>query len=58
MEVMQQAGINVTLYDELPEAISKSLSQVQDNDLVLLAGCQGMDNGGSIALEQLRGTGI
>lgn len=51
MEVMQQAGIKVTLYDELPDAISAALSQASRNDLILLAGCQGMDHGGRIALE-------
>ena len=50
MRVMKQANINVTMYDELPAAISDALSQANRGDLMLLAGCQGMDNGGRIAL--------
>lgn len=52
-EVMDEAGINVHLYEELPEAISFGLSEVSEGDLVLLGGCQGMDYGAKIALEQL-----
>lgn len=52
-EVMDEAGINVHLYEELPEAIEHSLGEVTNDDLVLLAGCQGMDYGAKIALEQL-----
>lgn len=51
MQVMNEANINVTLYDELPDAISSALAQAEQGDLILLAGCQGMDNGGRIALE-------
>ena len=52
-EVMDEAGITVHLYEELPEAISFGLSEVSEGDLVLLGGCQGMDYGAKIALEQL-----
>lgn len=52
-EVMDQVGINVHLYEELPEAIEHSLNEVAEGDLVLLAGCQGMDFGAKLALEQL-----
>ncbi|MBW5448872.1 UDP-N-acetylmuramyl-tripeptide synthetase [Cohnella sp. CFH 77786] len=54
MEVMDEAGIRVRLYDELPDAISDALSEARRGDLVLLAGCQGMDPGGEIALDMLR----
>ncbi|TQR20133.1 Mur ligase family protein [Psychrobacillus vulpis] len=53
-EVMEEAGINVHLYEELPAAIEHSLNEVTEGDLVLLAGCQGMDYGAKIALEQLQ----
>ena len=53
MEVMAAAGIQVQLYAELPEAISKGLSQLEHDDVMLLAGCQGMDSGACITLEQL-----
>ncbi|MFZ0579183.1 MAG: UDP-N-acetylmuramyl-tripeptide synthetase [Psychrobacillus psychrotolerans] len=53
LEVMEEAGIKVQLYAELPEAIKHSLYDVADGDLLLLAGCQGMDYGAKLALEQL-----
>lgn len=52
-EVMDQAGIHVHLYEELPAAIEHSLKEVAEGDLLLLGGCQGMDFGAKIALEQL-----
>lgn len=53
LEVMSEAGIKVNLYEELPDAISHSLANVEPDDLILLAGCQGMDYGAEIALQQL-----
>lgn len=53
LDVMAEANIAVDLKDELSEAISKALSQVQKGDLVLLAGCQAMDFGAEEALKQL-----
>ncbi|AZN38958.1 Mur ligase family protein [Paenibacillus albus] len=53
LEVMKDAGIEVKLYRELPDAIATALSQAGRGDLVLLAGCQGMDPGAEIALKQL-----
>lgn len=53
LEVMAEAGIKVNLYDELPEAIHHALENVEAEDLVLLAGCQGMDFGAEIALLKL-----
>ena len=53
LEVMEAAGIKVHLYDELPEAVRQGLHQAEDNDVVLLAGCQGMDYGAKYALEEL-----
>ncbi|MYL36802.1 Mur ligase family protein [Halobacillus litoralis] len=52
-EAMDEAGINVHLYKELDDAVNHALSEVQENDVLLLAGCQGMDPGAKIALEQL-----
>ncbi|TQR17286.1 Mur ligase family protein [Psychrobacillus soli] len=52
-EVMEEAGISVRLYEELPSAIEQGLHDVEEGDLVLLAGCQGMDYGAKIALERL-----
>ncbi|MDR5659679.1 UDP-N-acetylmuramyl-tripeptide synthetase [Serpentinicella sp. ANB-PHB4] len=52
-DVIEKANIKTHLYDELPDAIAHALKNVQPGDLVLLAGCQGMDFGAQIALEQL-----
>lgn len=54
LEVMGEAGIKVNLYNELPDAISHALEEVEPEDLILLAGCQGMDYGAEVALLQLR----
>jgi UDP-N-acetylmuramoyl-L-alanyl-D-glutamate--2,6-diaminopimelate ligase len=53
-EVMAEARIQVDLYDELPDAIARALNKAEEGDLVLLAGCQGMDHGAEIALQLLR----
>jgi UDP-N-acetylmuramoyl-L-alanyl-D-glutamate--2,6-diaminopimelate ligase len=52
-EMMDEAGIKVDLYKELDDAIHHALSEAETDDVVLLAGCQGMDPGAKIALEQL-----
>lgn len=52
-QVMTAANINYTLYEELPAAIHESLSRAHTGDLILLAGCQGMDHGADISLKQL-----
>jgi UDP-N-acetylmuramoyl-L-alanyl-D-glutamate--2,6-diaminopimelate ligase len=54
METMSNAGIEVRLYDELPDAIADALSRAGRGDLVLLAGCQGMDPGAEIAFRLLQ----
>lgn len=53
LEVMAEANIKVNLYDELPDAVSHALEQVEPGDLILLAGCQGMDYGAEAALLKL-----
>lgn len=54
MEVMKPAGIKIHLYDTLKEAIEYAIDHVKDNDIIMLAGCQGMDHGAKIALDILR----
>lgn len=53
LEVMKKANIKVNLYSELPDAISCGLKNAKQGDVLMLAGCQGMDYGAQIALEQL-----
>ena len=52
-EVMDEGKIKVDLYDELPDAIVEAISKAKPGDLILLAGCQGMDYGAEIALNQI-----
>lgn len=52
-EVMSEGNIQVHLYDELPDAINHAILSARVGDLILLAGCQGMDFGAEIALKQL-----
>ncbi|SHG01057.1 Mur ligase family protein [Ornithinibacillus halophilus] len=54
LDVMSKANIKVRLYDELSDAIEDGINQAKRNDLVLLAGCQGMDDGPEIALKLLK----
>ncbi len=53
LEVMERANITVHLYDELPDATAAALSKAGSDDLIMLAGCQGMDFGADVALRQL-----
>ncbi|HHX88075.1 MAG TPA: UDP-N-acetylmuramyl-tripeptide synthetase, partial [Firmicutes bacterium] len=53
LEVMRKAGIKVLHFNELPEAIARGLSRTRPGDILLLAGCQGMDSGAKIALEMI-----
>ncbi len=52
-EVMAAAGVKTVIYEELPEALSAGLSRLQAGDVMLMAGCQGMDHGARLALEQI-----
>ncbi len=52
-EAMNEKKVAYELHDELPEAIASGLKQAAPGDIVLLAGCQGMDYGASICLEQI-----
>ncbi len=52
-EVTRRAGIPTTIIKELPQAIEAVLQKAEAGDVVLLAGCQGMDYGGEIALRLL-----
>ncbi len=52
-EVMDQYGLDFDLYEELGDAVEAGLKKTGPNDILLLAGCQGMDFGGQIALEKL-----
>jgi len=54
-DTIESAGIKLNIYDTLEEAIEKALKKVEKDDIVLLAGCQGMDKGAKIVLDYLYG---
>ena len=51
--IMRDAGIKTEIYEQLPEAIALGLSETKPGDVLLLAGCQGMDYGASVCLKQI-----
>lgn len=50
-EEIFNSGLSLEIYDTLHDAIKKALDEVQKGDIILLAGCQGMDMGAKIALD-------
>ena len=52
-DIMNRCNRTVPIYDDLEEAIAFVLKEVQPGDVILLAGCQGMDSGGKLLLEKL-----
>ena len=53
MSIMEDNSIDVEHFDRLDDAVYKSLEEVKDGDLLLLAGCQGMDAGGRYLIEKI-----
>lgn len=53
MDIMDKGNIEIEFHDRLDDGIRAVLDITGDDDIVLLAGCQGMDQGGRIALEML-----
>ena len=53
LEVMDSSDIKVHLYDTVEAAVKYTLDKVNKGDIIMLAGCQGMDHGAKIALESL-----
>lgn len=53
-EVIDQAGLKTEICEELPDAIAAGLEDTEKGDILLLAGCQGMDYGASICLGQIK----
>lgn len=52
-KVLREAGVATQVFEELPEAIATGLAQTAKGDILLLAGCQGMDYGASVCLKQI-----
>ncbi|MGM0653293.1 MAG: Mur ligase family protein [Bacillota bacterium] len=53
-KVIEQSGLKTEIYEELPDAIAAGLKETEKGDVLLLAGCQGMDYGASICLGQIQ----
>jgi len=51
---MEDAKISVILYNELADAIEHALKDVKYGDVILLAGCQGMDDGKELVYQELK----
>ncbi|MBM4236220.1 MAG: UDP-N-acetylmuramyl-tripeptide synthetase [Firmicutes bacterium] len=51
--VLHDSGLQTDIYPTLEEAISRGISAAGTDDLVLLAGCQGMDYGAKVCLKQI-----
>ena len=52
-KVMNDNNINYKIFETLEDGVKEIVKVARDNDVVLLAGCQGMDKGASFAVEQL-----
>lgn len=52
--VMEENNIEVIAFDSLKGAIDYTIEDSIEGDIIMLAGCQGMDHGGKIALELLK----
>lgn len=50
-EVIEQTDLELKVFDTLREAIGDVLKRVEKDDIVLLAGCQGMDRGARVAFD-------
>lgn len=53
-KVLADKGMQTIVYPTLKEAINQGLSAIGNNDVVLLAGCQGMDYGATVCLKQIQ----
>lgn len=51
---LQTEGLEYTLIDNLKDAVALGLEAVRPGDVLLLAGCQGMDYGGHLAMLRLK----
>lgn len=57
-EVMGHEEIYVPIYETLKEGMEDMVDQMQEGDILLLAGCQGMDKGAGVLLDILDKKGL
>lgn len=55
--VMNENDINVDIIDTLEEAMNEAIKNIESGDVLLLAGCQGMDKGAGILYSVLENRG-
>ncbi|MBP2025197.1 Mur ligase family protein [Peptoniphilus stercorisuis] len=53
LSVMKENNIDVKVFDTLEESVKSIIDNAKSNDVVLLAGCQGMDKGAGFAVDEL-----
>lgn len=53
-DIINGSKLKLELYENLSDAIGEALNRAKEDDVILLAGCQGMDYGASIALKKLK----
>lgn len=53
LKVMKENGIEVILFDTLKDAVEFTIDSAQKDDVVMFAGCQGMDKAGEIGLNYI-----
>ena len=51
--ILEKNNIRCKIYDSLEEAINKSIDLMEKDDVLLLAGCQGMDKGAGFVKDKL-----
>lgn len=52
-KTITESGIELDIFNQLPEAIAAGLAETGPGDVLLLGGAQGMDYGASVCLEQI-----
>lgn len=52
-DILEKNNIRCKIYDSLEEAINKSIDLMEKDDVLLLAGCQGMDKGAGFVKDKL-----
>lgn len=52
-EKMKEAGLSYQMVENLGEALAEMLGHLEEGDVLLLAGCQGMDYGAKLLFEEM-----
>ena len=52
-DILEENNIECKIYDTLEESVNESIDLLENDDVLLLAGCQGMDKGAGFVKEKL-----